>query len=182
MLVRLVGTSHRYQVWSDAIRAGRFAYANARELEAFERFISDACRLHRVSVLAEEMNECAVVARTGGASVAKLVADRLEIQHLFCDPAFGQRESFDGCAVLSTQYGSDQVRRYEKIAERTHLPAWHVAARELWWLGRLRKLPSATTILFICGADHIDTFFALLKSHDIEAEIYERDWVPVPVA
>jgi hypothetical protein len=52
-----------------------------------------------------------------------------------------------------------------------------VQAREAFWLGRLKVRGfTKMTILFVCGADHAETFRALLAAKGVQACIYCRDW------
>jgi hypothetical protein len=50
-------------------------------------------------------------------------------------------------------------------------------AREDFWLGRLKvRGLDKVAVIFVCGADHVDTFKATLGANGIQACIHCRDW------
>ena len=50
-------------------------------------------------------------------------------------------------------------------------------AREDFWVGRLKvRGLDKVAVIFVCGADHVDTFKATLGANGIQACIHCRDW------
>jgi hypothetical protein len=111
----------------------------------------------RATVIAEELSQQCVEERQGGASVAKQVADRLGLHHLFCDPNRGERKA----GGIST--GPE---------------------RESFWASCIQPfLPNNISLifvcgadLFVCGADHSRTFKAMLENCGLQARVHCDDW------
>jgi hypothetical protein len=123
---------------------------DAATVKEFEQYLCDAAVSLHATVIAEELSRQAVEKRKGGMSVAKKVADRLGLRHLFCDPNCDERQELG----ITT---SDE--------------------REMIWLKRLQGLrPNETSIIFVCGADHSTTFHSKLERKGICARIHCGDW------
>ena len=87
-------------------------------------------------------------------SVLKRVAEeKPPIEHYFCDP--------DGKQCTDLRIERDNWTK-----------------REHYWLDRLQqKVPdSEYPVLFICGADHVDTFSKLLEENDFNVICICKDW------
>jgi hypothetical protein len=95
-------------------------------------------------------------------SVAQLVAGHLKIAHVFGEPNQDERQA------LGLRAGSEMDQHVSKIAARTGKDILEVHAeevqkqfrvRETLWATRLAPYdPQANSVLFICGADHCETF------------------------
>jgi hypothetical protein len=121
-MIYIIGTAHSLQYWSDAIKSGIDCDSDPATVERFERYLHDAALSLRATAIAEEMSKRSVEERQGGASVAKQVADRLGLRHLFCDPDRNEREA------LAVSTSRD---------------------REDLWASRLESLsPNETSIIF----------------------------------
>ena len=92
-MIHIIGTRHSLQYWSDAIRNREDCDADPVHVGQFEQYLLDAAVTLHATAIAEELNQECVDQRQGGASVAKQVADRLRLQHLFCDPNRREREA-----------------------------------------------------------------------------------------
>src|SRR6516164_368004 len=101
-MIHIIGTAHSLQCWSDAIKSGIDCDSDPATIERFEHYLRDAALSLRATAIAEELSKLAVEGREGGASVAKLVADRLGLRHQFCDPDESEREA------LSISTGPDR--------------------------------------------------------------------------
>ena len=150
-MIYIIGTGHtRTQIWSDAIRNGESLDTDAATVQRFQLYLRNVAISLDAAMIAEELSRQAVEDRPGGASVAELVAHDLRLAHLYCDP------------------GRDERR---ELCIRTGIE------REAIWLSRLQRLhPNLTSIIFICGADHCDSFKALLDQYELSARIHCSDW------
>ena len=152
-MIHIIGTKHSLQCWSEAIKSRIDCDSAPATIERFEHYLRDAALSLRATAIAEELSKEAVEERQGGASVAKLVADCLGLRHLFCDPDAGEREA------LGISTGSD---------------------REDVWASRLKPLaPNDTSIIFLCGANHSDTFKMTLGRWGLHARVHCDDWTRV---
>jgi hypothetical protein len=180
-MIHIIGTSHSLQVWTDAIRIGDSLDTTKEAVEAFESYLADVARLVKADLIAEEAS-AEWVANCGhrASSVAKDVATRLGIQHLFCDPDAGQRQS------LGLKVGEELHTHVTKISKETGAEWADVhnaevnkqfCTREAFWLQRLEGCDSnKRSVVFVCGANHVETFKDRLHSKQILAEIYCADW------
>ena len=152
-MIYIIGTRHSLQVWTDLVRKGGSLDASLQEVEAFENYLLNSAQSLKADIIAEEASDESVAAYTGGSSVPKDVAAQLGIEHLFCDPDTAQRQSIG------------------KVGEKLH------AAREAVWLARLEGCdPNNKSVIFVCGANHVNAFKDRLHSKQILAEIYCADW------
>jgi hypothetical protein len=180
-MIHIIGTSHSLQVWTDAIRNGESLDASREAVEAFESYLADLARLFKADLIAEEASDESLAAQGHGASsVAKGVATLLSIQHLFCDPDTEQRRA-TGLKV------GEELRTHAMTVSKESGREWtdvhdaeikkQFSTREAVWLERLEDCePNNRSIIFVCGADHVDTFKAALDAKKILASIRCRDW------
>lgn len=180
-MIHIIGTSHSLQVWTDAKRNGESLDARKETVEAFESYLADVARSLKVDLIAEEASDEWVAAHGHGASsVAKEVAEQLGIQHLFCDPDTDQRHA------IGLKVGEEMVSHAMTLSKETGREWADVrdaeikkgfSIREAVWLERLEGCGANNrSILFVCGADHVDTFSAALDAQKILANIHHRDW------
>lgn len=167
--VVIVGTSHSFQLAT----AGALASAGAE----LQDFLADLCRAHQIRAVAEEMGEESLGERGSAASVPMRVAQASNLAHAFCDPGTAERARLGICesyAVLQWREMSKKGSTPETIA--AGIRADH-AKREAIWLERLGALDRWPT-LFVCGADHVAEFQALLEREGMRAVVAAHDWEP----
>jgi hypothetical protein len=153
-MIHIVGTRHSVQYWSDAIRNGENCDADAATVERFEQYLQTIAGSLRATVIAEELSQHCVEQRQGGESVAKRVAGRLGLRHLFCDADQDERDAHG----IST-----------------------APERERFWASRIQPiLPNNTSLIFVCGADHSHSFKTVLEGLDLCARVYCDDWTLRP--
>jgi hypothetical protein len=149
-MIHIIGTRHSLQCWSDAIRNGVDCDADSATVERFEHYLQEVAGMLHATVIAEELSQENVEQRQGGASVAKQVADRMGLRHLFCDANRRERES---------------------LGISTH------DARECVWVSRIQPLlPNNISMVFVCGADHSQTFKATLENCGLHVRVHCDDW------
>jgi len=169
--VHLIGTSHQYQVRGTDVSV---AY------DAFRLVVLDAARAHRVSIIAEELSLEAEQQGGGQGSVCREVADELCLAHCYCDPDTVERTALDieGMPAIKNRIffaarrGATQDERDEEAKPQIRNSN---DKREREWLSRLTS-QNLFPVLFVCGADHVDSFAALLWKHDINVHVVHRDW------
>jgi hypothetical protein len=149
-MIYIIGTAHSTQYCSDAIWRGESFDTDLETVQQFKQYVRDAACSLAATTIAEELSQQGVDAREGGISVCKKVADDLGLNHLFCDPDRGERQSLN---ITTT----DQ--------------------RETLWVSRVGELaPNETSVIFVCGADHCSTFRAKLDHAGLQARIHCNDW------
>ena len=81
MIVRLLGLNHGHQLQGYALGDWR----------AFDAYLSEFCVVNKIDLIGEELSEEALALWHATDSVARTVAVRLLIEHLFCDPESEER-------------------------------------------------------------------------------------------
>lgn len=161
----LIGTSHNYQVDGPNPEIGR----------QFRHLLRLLCAEYGIKAIAEEMNQAALDERGATESIACVLAAELKLGHQFSDPS----------PILRKELA---VRSENEIKTDGFLYNWadeHIDAevrkshdiRERYWLNQLLILNS-WPLLFICGANHVEPFLALLRKNDFEVIAPFFDWEP----
>jgi len=161
--VIIVGTAHPLQLGKEG----------ADVADKFEAFLREICDNYGIRAIAEEMNPQAM--EEGGATSTlgmKVAAERC-LPHAHCDPnryerkALGIRQDND---VLLDGFFTARPEQ-----ESRALIAVEYSKREAIWLDRLRGLDTWPT-LFVCGANHVESFSSLLASNNIATVNAASDW------
>jgi hypothetical protein len=161
--IAVVGTSHTYQL------------PGAPAAAAFEAFIKSLFLSSNFAAIAEEMSIEALSERGATISVCKQVADKRGARHLYCDPDRQTR----ACLDIRQENGIRATAQSERVSEeeiRKRIQASH-DRREEYWLDRIIKLDS-WPLLFICGADHVDSFVSKAREHGLSVKVLMPDWSP----
>lgn len=142
--------------------------------QAFQRFLSEACRRYGIRTVAEEMNAEALAEVKRNESIPQRVASELSLTHLFCDPDRKQRRELGLLQEndIRIQQFSDPNISDDEI-ERQICSA--LTRREHYWLERLQTVIQ-WPVLFICGADHVKSFEGILKDKGFSVECIAEDW------
>ena len=176
--VFLIGTSHAYQfgegvVFGDTMCTPEIA-------TQFRQYLADVHNLHGIRAFAEEMSLDALADMEKTVSLPKLVADELSVRHRYCDPTHQEKAQlgirqdnyiraehmFDGCT--QEQIEADVLARGSVPSDRI---------REQFWLQRIQEF-DMWPLLFICGANHFNSFAALLRAGHLDVVEAHRDWEP----
>ncbi len=181
-MIYIIGTSHRLQIWSDALRNGEVYGLTRDNVEAFERYLRGVATSLRADVIAEELNDDAIrLCNPGASSVAQGIAVSLGIKHIFCEPDMEERRALgvwdtpEFRALVIKAMAEEPSRRLEEV--RDELLKQQFPVRERYWIERLRACePSEKAIVFVCGADHVDSFKERLEAQGNAASIVCRDW------
>lgn len=161
----LVGASHKYQT----------GFAKVEVIEQFTHLLHSLCYEHGVTSIAEEMNQAALTEAGVTESVAGAIATELKLTHQLSDPL----------PEIRQQLG---IRAENDIQAQGFINNWTQAqiefevrksldAREQYWLGQL-KILNSWPLLFVCGANHSESFSALLRSCGFEVLVSVADWEP----
>ena len=121
-----------------------------------------------------------VLERWEGKSVAQKVAAELGLKELlFCEPDSEQRKLLGIEDERLIELERDFERRISADEAKRRIRESRTK-REHYWLKRLReKVPkSEYPVLFICGAEHVDTFSKLLEENDFNVTCICKDWKP----
>ena len=167
-MIHIIGTDHYFQVSTTVKRRG----AAKQEMAKFQRYLSTAAKRLGAAMIAEEASAEWVKDHGPGAiSVAQRVAAQMRIRHRYCDPDRGERRT---CGLKVGGELWDQANAISMETRRDVVVVWReevrkgFQAREDFWLGRLKvRGLDKVAVIFVCGADHVDTFKATLGANGI---------------
>lgn len=169
--VFLIGTSHTFQYGVGA-RWGKVPCTPSQE-HAFRELIRAAAISRGVRAIAEELNREGLAEVGKSVSVLESLAEELGLSHLFCEPNRSERaelgieqENDIRISVFLTG-GSDS-----EVESRIHD---QFRKRETAWLQKLTELGN-WPVLYVCGANHVSSFSALLAEAGVVCEVLHADW------
>ena len=157
MTVYIVGTDHEMQHDAPSHRTAPDKVQRARR--EFQTYLCTLVDRLKIQVIAEEFSQEALNGRHAESTV-RPVADKLGIEHRFCDPNVAEREE------LGLPHPFLDHRKEREMPQLNQI-------REQNWLDRLSDVLHRD-IIFICGAKHVHTFFELIRSKGISATV-ERE-------
>lgn len=162
-MIHLLGVDHKFQFLPTLSWEEGGPLIDPTPPALFERFLLEWAAKIYPDLVAEEASRPSL--ENHKVSVARRVADHFGIPHQFCDPNPTERLAMYESAGIP-----------EEQDRRDGFPI-----RETFWLSKLSEKTEAHTILFICGAYHIDSFSLKLRSASYDVNVVERDWLP-PIA
>jgi hypothetical protein len=121
--------------------------ASRKGSDDFKNFLADCITNHVPAGLAEEMSEEAQKGRT---TVLAELAEEHALPHCLCDPNFAER---DALKTLNDNDGRREDEWLRRILAFDHFP-----------------------LMFVCGADHVNSFKKRCEMQTIKAEIVCDDF------
>jgi len=158
--VHLLGVDHKFQFMPTLPWEKGGPLIDSTHPALFERFLLKLTVRICPDLVAEEASQPDPQAHM--VSVARGVADHFGIPHKFCDPNPTERLALYERTGIS-----------EEQDRRDGFPI-----REAFWLSKLSENTEAHTILFVCGAYHIDSFSLKLRNALCKVSVVKRDWAP----
>lgn len=158
-MIHIIGTNHELQHNAPARRRKPEVVNPARE--QFVGYLRNLVNNIRPSLIAEEFTEDILSVLEAESNVKK-VAIESETEHMFCDPNSQERSD-----IGLPQYGNEELPETEKVRLNR--------VREAFWLQKLDHYLN-NTVIFICGADHVQSFSRLLTSKGIQNTVVNRYW------
>ena len=172
--VALIGTHHTYQYGVGSSYSGG---CTADDEVAFRKLVRSSAVSLGVNALAEELNEDGLKQFGVKRSVLQQEAALLDLQHCFCEPGLAERDSLgvqDVNLLKSKAWlGNWPDAQLEQVIRNEF---WK---RETFWLERIEHF-NCWPLLFVCGADHVGTFPALLRQHGVLVTVLETCWEAGP--
>ena len=182
--VHLVGTNHECQYNTELSRK-KIPFlqgGSSKKLcdEAFANFLAYTVSNTKSNAVAEEFSEESLQkSGDGSISVAKTIAEESGVAHIFCDPDTAERKYLESDIELDLVSPPDEeLYQYRKLIGENYnrIDALRVFYRELFWLKKLSSFFHFKNIVFVCGADHIETFSKILKSRGVYCSIVVNDF------
>lgn len=169
-MIYLLGTDHSIQ-WEPSTPAPHLS----AKLERFGIFIQNAAQLHEVDGIAEESSHEVEILR--GKSIARRVAETAKpsLVYIPCEPSRQERKALGIPTDVDILRNAPRELGPELEAHRAAELLRYFPTREKFWIERLRQFP-LPSILFVLGANHVQTFTRRLAESGIPWEIVSLDW------
>ncbi len=163
--VIIIGTDHRYQ--------RRDVELDNRAHELFTLLLRNLASEHGVRGIAEECNLAALAEYDVEESTVEAIARDLKVPHRYCDPDRRERAALGISQENDIRAGHilDNVSEEQIQSEIQD----SLRRREVYWLQQVNDF-DLWPVLFVCGADHVQSFASLLKSQGHTVVIAEHDW------
>ncbi len=165
--VYLIGTYHEFQA-PDGTRS-------ENDITDFKDLLRRSCRQFGICAMAEEMNMEALGQRSLNISTCKQIAEELRIAHRYCDPEFNQRTALG--IIEEADIHIQQFREGFDDTEKARRIRCEYAKRERHWLTNLLTL-RIFPILYVCGANHVESFESLLTARGLRCLTLNERWPP----
>lgn len=162
--VIIIGTGHKLQ-------AGHNSYTSS-QLEAFTNYIDTTREKYQVKFIAEEMSNDMLPSFGVTATLAKTLADNIELEHRYIDLSIKERNDLgiDHFALYqigqSAKFSKEQLASLEKTIDEL---------RECVWLVRVLDT-NIWPVLIICGANHAPRLQYLFHTMGIPTVIEVNDY------
>ena len=156
----------------------------------FSIFLKEKIKEHNIILVAEEFNEDALHKVSNGniATVKNVVEElksgKLKIEHRFCEPSEAYRKLkniLSPSEILSKKlnihsYGEsgpnldkDQQKIFDSEIKKSF------SARETFWFEKIGNYLDRN-VIFVCGADHVRSFGALLTRKGYRPTVLIESW------
>lgn len=170
-MLHIVGTGHHYQFGTGA-QFGRDRCSKSDE-RAFAFMLRILASSVAAEVFAEELNAQALTEVGKDRSVVQALAMELSRDHMFCEPDRQERVSLGIKMENDIRISAFQESLDEDAVQELVVESWR--RREQEWLRRLQPLRSRT-VIFICGANHIESFVPLAREYGHECQVVHANW------
>ena len=168
----LIGTRHTYQygagnAWNSE------APCSPEDEQAFRQMLIDVAAKQHVLCIAEEMNEDGLAEANKIESVPQIIAGILGLPHVFCELNRKERVALGIKQENEIRISAFFNEKSEGYVEAALKDQFH--RRESVWLDRIEAV-GTWPVLFICGANHVLSFTALLQEAGVECEVPYPNW------
>lgn len=165
--VVLIGTSHQFQRGHPS--------CSQEEEQQFVDFIQAVCLKYRVAAVGEEMSAQLMIKEPRSETTCATVASRLGLQHTYCEPLPQERAALGIQDKQSLQ--AEALRQQWPDAKLNAEIRHSFELRESYWLRKLEEM-DLWPVVFVCGADHVDSFQAKLNEAGHSIFVAYKDWSP----
>jgi hypothetical protein len=164
--IYIIGTAHKLQT-SNGCRT--------RDLEAFKDYLREVCKRTSIKAIAEEMSLEALTESNMTESTCEAITKELSLQHQYSDPDRATRQRL-GIRQENDLRAEGFLKNWSGEELQRNICVEH-EKREKYWLDQIKVL-SNYPLLFVCGANHINSFGMLLRSQGLNFQILADDWAP----
>jgi len=147
--------------------------------KSFAQYLENQIAELKINLLAEELSEEAIsknVFKAKG-STAWSVANKLRIDHRFCDPDATERKTLGipSEQEIRKQLGLGCRLTPEELGELEKEKRKYWSKREKFWMNRIEDKLNER-VIFICGSEHTERFKSLTLSKGCETKILIKNW------
>jgi hypothetical protein len=144
-VLHVIGVGHHYQFGAGTRFGSEICSVEAEK--AFIQMLRNAVLTTSADAIAEELSEQALSEVGKSTSVIKVLADSLDLPHLYCDPDRAQRCLLNIRDENEIRLSDFPNQLDEIIVQKLMAESWFRRERE--WLRRLSQI-EASRIIFVC--------------------------------
>jgi hypothetical protein len=164
--IYIIGTNHEYQNGENVTK---------EDILSFKAYLRYIRKKYSIKAIAEEMNKETLSEVNQISSTCESLVEELSIVHRYCDPDRTERKKLGirqenevRLNGFSSRMTEEEIRDSIRIEN---------VKREKIWLKNIQKL-NIFPLLFICGANHVNSFSKITSSSGFLCNILCNDWTP----
>lgn len=168
--VVLVGTSHKFQL----------PLCGKSIEQTFFSTIYELSNSYGVNAIAEEMSLEALNEKGATYSIAQQLCNEKSLRHKFVDPTNKERKElgiFQDNDIRIEGFLNNWTPKFIDAEILVRGSDASDSIRENFWLSKIKELDT-WPLLFICGADHFNSFADLLRENGVNVVESCKDWEP----
>ncbi len=148
---------------------------HAEGIKSFHSYIHTLCDLYKIRTIAEEMSLDVMKEKGFSSSGVQQLCTENGLYHQYSDPSREDRKKLNilqEADISAKGFINDWT---PKQVDSEILVSYQI--RENIWLSRINEF-DVWPLLFICGANHFDSFSNLLSENRFEVVKADQDWEP----
>ena len=165
--IHIIGTNHEYQNGENVTK---------EDILSFKAYLEFICQQYSIKAIAEEMNREALSEVNQLSSTCESLAEELSIVHRYCDPDRTERKKLGIRQENDVRLNGFSSRMTEE--EIRDLIRNENVKRENIWLKHIQEI-NIFPLLFVCGANHVNSFSKITSSSGFLCNILCDDWTPI---
>lgn len=169
-MIYIIGVDHKIQ--NDGL-----GQANEVQLSLFSAYLEETIKNLNIEIVVEESNEDALSRSMDKNCVARNVAHKFKLNHIFCEPTMRERRKLnipkdrEICDMLGLgiALSKEDVKKLDE-KKKDYFPA-----RENFWFEQIVDFRDKE-MLMIIGAEHTNSFPKILEKHNCNYKIINKNW------
>lgn len=170
-MIYIIGVDHKIQ--SDGI-----GQANEQQCSLFSLYLEEIIKIFNIDIIVEESNEDALNMSMAKNCVARNIADKLKLKHIFCEPTMRERRELgipkesEICDMLdlnSIFLSREDIKKLDE-KKKDYFPV-----RENFWFEQIVDFRDKD-MLMIIGAEHTNSFPKVLEKYNCDYKILNNNW------
>lgn len=170
-MIYIIGVDHKIQ------NDGPYQ-ANEAQLLLFSTYLEKMIKKFNIEVIVEESNEDVLSISMAKNCIARNIANKLKLKHVFCEPTMRERrelgvpkepEICDMLGLNSIALNKEDIKKLNE-KKKDYFPI-----RENFWFEQIVDFRDKK-MLMIIGAEHTNSFPKILEKYNCDYKILNKNW------